>query len=575
MDPVVSTWRERVLTAADARTPFTHRLRAIDRNTRLVLLLSLAFFLAFTAYLSLLYQRNLLHGTDFGRYVHMFATTVHGTGFLDSGVYRIYLPQDTYWGRHFTLTLLLYLPFYALVPSPYTLIVAKSFVVAASIPALWLVARTTLDDDRLAGLFVVSYAFNPFLWSAWSFEFQEQIIVPLLVFATHYFYARERHGWFLVALTLALVTNEYMVLFVGGYLLALAISAHRAGDLRDRRLPLAAGFVLTGLTKVVASAVKDMLSLRTGIAKLRLADPVLSHVDGPTTSVGELASILLSNPALVPELLAIDATTKVVYFLALLAPVFFLALRDEVTLLALAPWLGFAWLFDGAGATYLFNGHYPFYVLPFVYIGAVRVLDRYSPQIPRLSHTGVVVFMALVLITNAGVWTVMDGGNTQSIPAETGHNERLEAAIDAIPEDATLVTQNTIYPKVATRPHATFVTSGKNFRRYEDRYGPITPEYVLYSERLDWLGQIKGAFGDRLGTEYGLYMQGDGIYVWKRGYEGEPKSIPVDGEQSDQSNVDGTDRLENPNATSREAHYSENHRRTEPVALQTGGFHAE
>ena len=528
---------------------FVERTVSIDRNTRRVLLLSLVLFVAFTVYLSLLYQRNLLHGTDFGRYVHMFATTVHGSGFLDSGIYRIYLPQDTYWGRHFTLTLLLYLPFYALFPSPYTLIVAKSFVVAASVPMLWLLARTSLDDDRLAGLVVVSYAANPFLWSAWSFEFQEQIIVPLLVFATHYFYTRERHGSFLVLLFLALVTNEYMVLFVGGYLLALTISAYRTDTLRQRRVPIAMGFVLTAVAKVVSSTVKSMFSLQTGIAKLRLAGPVLSHVEGPNTSVGELAKIILTDPLLVPELLTIDATQKLLFFLALLAPVLFLALRDEVTLLALAPWLGFAWLFDGTGATYLFRGHYPFYILPFVYIGAVRVLDRYSGRIPRLTRTGFAVFLAVVLVMSLATGLVTGGGNMQALPPDSDHNRRLDAAIDAIPEDATLVTQNSIYPKVATRPNATFVTSAKNFRRYEDRYGTVTPEYVLYDERLDWLHQIKGAFGDRLGTEYGLYMKGDGIYVWKHGYEGEPKSIPTDDATTSDSNTTESNSAGGPSVT--------------------------
>lgn len=493
-------------------------------------------FVAFTVYLSLLYQRYVLHGTDFGRYVHMFATTVHGTGFLDSGIYRIYLPQNSYWGRHFSLTLLLYLPFYALVPSPYTLIVVKSFVVAVSIPMLWLLARTSLNDDRLAGLVVVSYAFNPFLWSAWSFEFQEQILVPVLVFATHYFYTRERHGWFLLVLTLALVTNEYMVLFCGGYLLALAISAYRSGTLAERRLPLLAGFVLTGLTKLVASTVKSMFSIRSGIARLRLADPVLPYVDGPTTSVGELASVLATEPTLVLELLTLNATAKLVYFLALLAPTLFIALRDEVPLLALAPWLGFAWLFDGAGATYQFRGHYPFYVLPFVYIGVVRVLDRYSARIPRLTRTGFAVFLSAILVLSLAAGVVTGGGNMVLVPTESDyvdHTDRLDAAIDSIPEDATLVTQNSIYPKVATRQDASFVTSGKNFQRYEERYGTVTPEYVLYDEKLDWVGEVKAAFGDRLGTEYGLYMKEDGIYVWKRGYEGEPKQIPSDGESSD------------------------------------------
>src|SRR5699024_9575307 len=86
-----------------------------------VVVLAAVLGVGFAAYTIALYKGYWLTGADFGTYVHMFATTVDGEGWLQQGKYVAGHPGGSYWGGHFTLTLLVFVPLYALVKSPVTL----------------------------------------------------------------------------------------------------------------------------------------------------------------------------------------------------------------------------------------------------------------------------------------------------------------------------------------------------------------------------------------------------------------------------------------------------------------------
>jgi hypothetical protein len=90
-----------------------------------------------------------------------------------------------------------------------------------------------------------------------------------------------------------------------------------------------------------------------------------------------------------------------------------------------------------------------------------------------------------------------------------------------------VVAQNNIYPHLADHPKAKFMVSPWNVGQYRKNVGPITPKYVIYdvNEWGAWAGVVIGAFQSRMGDEYGLYRYQDGIWIWKRGYEGEVKTI--------------------------------------------------
>ena len=528
------------------------RLATVDRGTWLVVALACLLFVAFSIYTGALYARYALYGSDFGSYVHMFATTISGEGFLRQGKYIANHPHGSYWGGHFTVTLLAFLPLYALVPSPLTLLVAKSLVLAASIPVLWWLARRQLGDDRLAGLVVVSYAFNPFLWSAWSFDFQEQCLLPLFVFAAYYFYIEERRVAFLVALTLALLTNETEIMIVGGFLVGLTLAAVRHRRLRREWTSLLAGLVLTAAAKGLSEYVIASNSRFSGISPTLVATPLQPYVSGGRVSTGTLVSVLLHHPQLFPASLSISFMAKLLFVIALFAPVLFLPLVDESTLGALAPFLAFAWVFSQAAPYYSFSHHYPLYLLPFIYIGTIRTLDRIDlsllpiptpetvsggrgsaafPSRERLlsapsSRTDLFArALVLILLLNTAALVATSGGSMQRVPSHSSNMGTVQAAIDTIPANATLLTQNDIFPHVAKRPHATYIPNGRTFREYLKLYPEPTPKYILYDTRLDthkidWSEIVQAEYADRIGGQYGVYRYQNGVWILKRGYDG-------------------------------------------------------
>ena len=503
-------------------------LRRIDRPTWYVVGFATTLFVAFTAYTLWLYTAYWMGGSDFGAYVHMFATTVDGEGLLLHGKYRVSQPQGSYWGGHFSLTLLAFLPLYAIAPSPVTLLVAKSAVVAASIPLVWTLAREHVGDDSVAGLVTVSYGLNPFLWSAWVFDFQEQALLPVLVFGAYLASRRDRRGVFVAVATLAFLTNEFAIIVFGGALVGTVVAAVRAGELRERAPMLGATALAAVAVFALAVAVTARFSIEAGIPYASFAAPLKPSL-GTRTGMIELLTVVLADPGVLVETFTFRLTDKLLYFIALFAPVLFLGLNDEVSVGAVAPYLGFAWLFAGREIYYMFGAHYPFYLLPFLYVGAVRVLGRIELGVPSKALLRR-LFVTIILVNVFAGFAVGADHGVFPVRNDPAHNRVVEAAIEDVPEDASVLTQNDLYPHVATRPHATYVGRPDMFEQYQAVHGTVTPTYVLLDRGLiarqnDWSRPVREAFGDRLGTEYGLYRCQDGVAVYKRGYDGAATGI--------------------------------------------------
>lgn len=511
-----------------------------------VVALSTTLFVCFTIYLSLLYQGYTLTGGDFGNYLNMFSEMRAGNGLLPTGRYKIMGIGAPYWGQHFSVTLLgLYLV-YALVPSAYTLIVMKSFFLAISILMLWRVAREELADIRLAGFVTASYALNPFLWSAWLFDFQEQILLPVLVFAAYYCYKNQRYVVFLALYLLVLLTNEFMVIVCTGFLLGLLVSGYRNDELREVLPPLGVAGVLSVTVYVISGWVVSQFSPVQGIPARVIATPFQPFIEAERVSITTLVSAVLSHPTVLFDALSVGLVDKVIYLALFFLPVAFLA-YDEVTLGALAPYLGFAWVFAGTSFYYTFELHYPLYVIAFVYIGAIRVLRRMQMTESSLGiaagkqwisrpESGFPVrnkplfrVFSCILVLNVVIGVGMVAGNGP-VPHSQDHTQVIDKAITTIPENASLLTQNDIYPHVASRPKATFTTNPNKFRAYERKYGPVTPEYVLVDTHIEthgyqWSSSIFEVFLHDLQTEYGLVRYSSGVWVFKRGYHGPVKGV--------------------------------------------------
>ena len=514
----------------------TDRIAAVSRNTWIVLGLSTALFVGLSVYTVALYNSYWSTGADLGAYVHMFQTTLDGTGFLQQGKYRMNHPGGSYWGAHFSLTVLVFLIPYAIHPDPVTLLVTKSFVLAASVPLLWFVAREQIEHEHLALLLTISYALNPFLWTAAIYDFQEQILLPLFVFGAYYAYVKKRYAAFLGLAALALLTNEFVIFVFGGFLFGLGVAAYRNDRLVDEwPVFLGAGILLVA-AKLLSSAVMARFSEFGGIPTDLVAEPIAAAIVSQSPNpvripLSEIILAILTNPVLALDSLAIRFPIKVLFLALLLLPVLFLPLTDEPALGSLLPYIGLAWVLTNNPAYYQFAAHYSLYILPFIYIAGTRKLGWVSDVVSskRVARATTHVVAISIIVTLIG-GLLVSGMGYQMVPQQNQHTETLDAAIDTIPEDATLVTQNTIYPHVATRSGATFVMDDEYFSRYQEQNGAIRPEYILIDSNLDtrpkdWSEPVFQAYSDQFGGEYRLYRYEDGIFIFKRGFDGQAKGI--------------------------------------------------
>jgi putative flippase GtrA len=153
----------------DEGDPYSARLRLLVLGVTAVLLT-----LSILSYVG--YQSS---AGDLGQYVYMFERTLRRDGFLPLPYYRA--GKNEYFAAHFAPLLVVFLPVYAALPSAVTLLVTKSVLLGMSVWLFGLLARELVRNPTIALLVTAGYAFNPFLWNAWLFDFQEQVLIPPLL----------------------------------------------------------------------------------------------------------------------------------------------------------------------------------------------------------------------------------------------------------------------------------------------------------------------------------------------------------------------------------------------------------
>ncbi|UWG48065.1 Uncharacterized membrane protein, DUF2079 family [Halanaeroarchaeum sp. HSR-CO] len=510
------------------RSVLTSTLESIDHGTRQVLLLSTVVFVLLSTYTILLYHSFWMTGGDFGSYVHAFETTRLGTDFLHTGRYRVGNLTSSYWGEHFSVTLLFVYPIYWLFPYQETLLVVKSLFLSLSIPVLWFIAREH-TSSRLAKLVVLAYVFNPFLYSAWLFDFQEQIFLPALIMGAYYFYLKRYYALFLGAIVAVLLTNEFMVFLIGGSAIGLGIAAYRSENRSLRREWAIFAMLLLMVigTHQLAGYVISQFNQFSGIPVRSIAEPFRPYIDSHRVGAGELIHVLLSNPAVAWDSLSHNLLMKAIFLVMFLVPVAFLSLWDDIAVMSLVPFIGFAWVFSSSSQYYMFGAHYPLYLLPFLFIGLVRVIGSLS--LTDEAYRTLKRIFVTIIVVNAFVG-IAAGIEHQAIPSQSEHAETVTEALETIPRDASLVTQNDIYPHVADRPNAVFIASEHIYLKYKSTHGVDQPEYILFDTETDsrpeqWSRPVQNAYAGELTEDYGLIRYQDGIWIFKKGYSGAPRGI--------------------------------------------------
>lgn len=371
-------------------------------------------------------------------------------------------PSGHYFSIHFSPILLLLLPIYRLFPVPQLLLVVKSLAVGAAAYPLYLITKKLTGSPRAGVLLGLAYLLSPCIQGANWFDFQPQSFLPLFVFSAYYFLESGSIRLYLLTIVLTLIVEEHssviVLVMLGVFLLGTGVR-NIPHKFEDRRIQ-----VITLLTIALSLSA---LAASIYFKQLYPPNPQFSDV---YSSVNAYSILGFEGNALTAPLYAIthptdllralfyDSTLKIVYIVFLFAPLFFTPLRSGPTALSVILLIPF--LLSNYRAYYMIGAHYPLYIMPLMFISTAYFLrgrpnKGYGAAAAMVVSTAVFA-LALSPLSPASTY-LSDVSNilwyprNHMTPTEIAE---VHAMMATIPGDASILTQNHLFPHVSGRINA-------------------------------------------------------------------------------------------------------------------------
>ena len=320
------------------------------------------------------------------------------------------------------------------------LLVAQGILVAASIVPVYVFARERLDKTPAYAV-AVAYACFWGLWSGVGFDFHEVAFAPLLVALGILWGHRRQWGRFALAMAGLLLVKEDMTLLVAFFGLWLLTR-------REWR---------AGAITAVAGLVAYVLVIEVLIPHFGGADFGYWSYDAIGTDLADAVRNILTEPWL-PFEVALNDREKVRTIGLMLIPFLALPLGSRIFILAI-PLIAERML--STNPNYWSSlAHYTLPLAPVLAMAAAAGLANLRDRLPERSRRvpvlGVAVaFVVLgIALNETGSETINKLRDTRPAPA---FDEAAGRAVDAVPDDASVASQDFVYPRLAARETAELI----------------------------------------------------------------------------------------------------------------------
>jgi uncharacterized membrane protein len=332
---------------------------------------------------------NTLHGRLFES-TYPWSITAFWSLVLNGDVLEI-PSNSSYLGIHFEPGLLLLLPFYALHPSPTTLVALQAaFGGLAAIP-LYLFSRDRLHSAPLGAAVAISYLLHPALSGMLVVDFHAQALLVFWLSLALWLVSIRR--WHLVGLVvaIALLTNEVAALplaALGGYIAVI------------QRRPMI-GITLFGTSVAYFVIVTGFVIPHFSVTGTYMSSGYFNRWGGTPVAI---AVGILTQPAAVLEYLTREV--HLTYLFGLLAPTLFLAvLAPELCVIGMPALAGN--LLANSDSQRILAGQYNATILAPLYFAMAVGLDRTIQRVtamasmPRRGLDWITTGMAVAVVVAA------------------------------------------------------------------------------------------------------------------------------------------------------------------------------
>jgi uncharacterized membrane protein len=471
---------------------------------------------------------------DLGIFNQAFYTTLHDGRLFYYTPELFYNVSGSYFAMHISPILFLVLPFYAICPSPATLLIIKSFVLALGALPLYLLAKELLGSNKAGFVLAITYLLYPPLQGANWFDFQQQMFLPFLFFFMCYFMIKRRWKLYFLTVPLVLMVEEHLpiILFVFSacFLFMGDIkSTFRSVKARKMDVGLATTVTMIGCVIYFFAAIFIKNSFTINQALLNLYKALGNfNVLGVKEDPFLVPIYALSNPQRAFQALLYDYSYKLFYVVLLFGPLAFISFRNRLalgTILLLAPLL-----LSNYRGYYSVGTHYPLYVIAFVFIAAIYALKQLPLPTKFFSLKTIMVATLLFTISTSPLSPMSNAFIKAgllwypSVDFSMNENIRsLQELIDVVPPNASILTQNHLFPHVSNRINA-YVIPSSYFEGSEEYIDSLMnkSEYILLDmSSMDNMTKIVMT-EITTNSSFGVYALGSDAILFKRDYDTEP-----------------------------------------------------
>lgn len=491
----------------DVKDVYVKVLSSIRLNRKLYLIIFI-YTLVFSIITILRNYMFLTSGFDLGIFNQAFWTTLFEHKLFYETGNLSFNPGGLFFGAHFSPILFLLLPFYAIYPGVEVFIVIQAIVLAlGAVPVYWM-ARDHLGKD-FATKAAMLYLFYPPLHYLTMTVFQLEALLPTLFLFSVYYLEKEQWKGYFLFLCLSMLTIEFVPIFtffIGLYGLVL----WKRGIFKNSKLALKC-VILT----FIISVLMFFLALEAKVYFNSYVSPIPSQFSH------------WSNPTDVINALVYQWLRKVYYWLGLFVPFLFLPFLSLEVLIMVVPWM-VASSITKAGPYYNIYYKYTGFVIPFIFVALLKALRKVtttsnSIDLHRMKKVLLLLFVSM-LAFNLFLPVAPFAPWSYQLPISSEHTELLRRVLALVPSNASILTQNDIFPHVSSRGEAYM---------YFPSYRNVSVEYILVDLSTIWYKYEPTLGGEKIPPdvvvadalitkEYGILASAKGILLLKKGYAGEP-----------------------------------------------------
>jgi len=494
-----------------------------DRLTLVFIGVYTVVFSCFTTYMHYAFKT---YAWDLGIFTQALWTTVNlGKPFY----YTIELQVNTsgnFLGTHFSPILFLIIPIYAIYQSPLTLLVIQSFILALGALPIYRMAKEKLNDT-LSGLGIAAaYLLYPALHSVNCFDFHTESFIPVLFLSSFYYFDKGKwfKGTFFAALMLS--TIEFAPIIVA-FLAIYLIIKNSLGKKSWRDREFIKG-VLQGIVLIILAISWFFLAFDIMHSINPLKEKGLpGNWDYWGSNLSEVFVNILTNPVKALSFM-VTPIEKLYYVLALLSPLLMLPVYSLEFLCAL-PW-PIAAMLSNYQFYYNFYFQYSAFAIGQLFIATIFSIKKIFLSVnqgsqKKLQRKLVTLLILVNVILCIAISPIgLPQFSTRKIEI-TPHANLLHEILKLIPDNASIATQNDIFPHVAQREHAYILTWPM----------PTDVDYILVDLKSCHFIVFGGAISTESPNEalkkivnsgnYGLLATADGILLLKKYYVGPIQSF--------------------------------------------------